>query len=355
MCIYPFPPSRESLETPAILRALIPAHRHLAELEGVARAIPNQGLLLTTLALQEAQSNSEIENIVTTQDALLRHRLQPEDSDAASKEVARYVEATRVGLERVRERELLTSNTIVAIQAELERSDAGFRSVPGTVLRNERTGEVVSEPPSPEQLPAMMGELERFLNEPQGIDPLVSMALAHHRFESIHPFYDGNGRTGRIVNILYLVKEGLLDMPSLYLSRYINQTKDDYYRLLRDVRDEQDWEPWILYMLRGVAVAAAHTAQLVEAIRALLMEIKQKVRANHRFYSQDLLNNIFRHPYTKIAFLQADLGVSRQTAARYLDALTDDGILTKDRLGRESYYMNKGLVALLFEMPDLEL
>ena len=163
--------------------------------------------------------------------------------------------------------------------------------MPGTVLKNERTGEVVFEPPSPERLPDLVGGLERFLNQPQGLDPLVCMALAHHRFETIHPFYDGNGRTGRILNILYLVKEGLLDMPSLYLSRYINQTKDDDYRLLQGVRGDQDWEPWVLYTLRGVAATSRHTTRLVEAIRDFLLRIKHQVREQHRFYSQDLINN----------------------------------------------------------------
>jgi Fic family protein len=355
MSLPSFPPAHEGLETQAVLRALIPAHRYLAELKGMARSIPNQGLLLSTLALQEAQSSSEIENIVTTQDALLRQRLQPEQADASSKEVARYVEAMGLGFEEVKRSELLTSRTILAIQAELEGNDAGLRTVPGTVLQNERTGEVVFEPPSPELLPDLMGEFERFLNQPGELDPLVSMALAHHRFETIHPFYDGNGRTGRILNILYLVKEGLLDMPSLYLSRYINQTKDDYYRLLQGVRSDQDWEPWVLYMLRGVAATSKHTTRLVEAIRDLLLKIKHQVRGQHRFYSQDLINNIFRYPYTKIAFLRADIHVSRQTATRYLDALADSGVLTKARLGRENYYINNALVSLLFELPEMDL
>ena len=355
MSLPSFPPQAESLETPAVLRALIVAHRHLAELKGTARTIPSQGILLNTLALQEAQSSSEIENIVTTQDALLRQRLQPDQADVASKEVARYVEAMGLGLRRVKQSELLTLKTIQDIQAELEGNDAGLRRVPGTVLRSESTGDIVFEPPTPELLPALMGELESFINEPQDLDPLVCMALAHHRFETIHPFYDGNGRTGRIINILYLVKEGLLDMPSLYLSRYINQTKDDYYRLLQQVRGDEDWEPWVLYMLRGVAATSKHTTRLVEAIGKLLLTIKHEVRERHKFYSQDLINNIFRHPYTKIAFIQEDLDISRQTATRYLDALVESGILTKARWGRESYYINDALVNLLFELPDLEL
>ena len=180
------------------------------------------------------------------------------------------------------------------------------------------------------------------------------MALIHHQFETIHPFYDGNGRTGRIINILYLVKERLLDTPILYLSRYISQTKPEYYHGLQRVRDCNEWEPWLLYMLGGVASTAQHTTRLVEEIARLLQKKKHQIRAAYKFYSQDLINNIFRHPYTKVAFLERDLSVSRPTAARYLNALAGDGVLTKRRLGRENYYINHELVDLLFNMPPMD-
>jgi len=213
----------------------------------------------------------------------------------------------------------------------------------------------VYTPPSPERIGGLMGELEKFIHAESPLDPLVKMALIHHQFETIHPFYDGNGRTGRIINSLFLVKEQLLDTPILYLSRYISQTKTEYYQGLQQVRDHSDWEPWLVYMLKGVATTARHTTRLVEGIAGLLQKHQQKIRANYRFYSQDLINNIFRHPYTKVAFVERDLSVSRATATRYLNTLARDGILIKHRLGRENYYINHELVNLLFNMPALDL
>jgi len=347
-----FPPALV-LETEAVLRALVLAHRYLAELKGVARTIPNEGLLISTLSLQEAQSSSEIENIITTQDALYKYQIQPDRADPVSKEVAHYVEGLDIGFRQVRKDRLLPLNTILAVQAALEGNDAGFRKTPGTVLKNEQSGEVVYEPPSPEQVPELMSALEQFIHSDSDLDPLVRMVLVHHQFESIHPFYDGNGRTGRIINILYLVKEGLLDTPILYLSRYISLSKSTYYQSLQQVRDNNDWEQWLLYMLRGVAVTARHTTRLVENIRTLLQQYKQRIRSDYKFYSQDLINNIFRHPYTKVAFLEDDLGVSRATATRYLDALALGGVLQKHKLGRENYYINHALVELLFNLPEL--
>lgn len=350
--LFSFPPE-VPLETEAVLRALVLAHRYLAELKGVAHTMPNEGLLISTLSLQEAQSSSEIENIITTQDALYKYQLQPESADAVSKEVAHYVEGLKIGFLRVRKEEVLTLNTISVVQATLEGNDAGFRVIPGTVLRNEKTKEVVYEPPSPEKVSELMSSLELFIHSESKLDPLVRMALLHHQFESIHPFYDGNGRSGRIVNILYLVKEGLLDTPILYLSRYISQTKLEYYASLQRVRDDNDWEQWLLYMLRGVALTARHTTQLVERIRTLLQKYKKQIRDDYKFYSQDLINNIFCHPYTKVAFLERDVGVSRATASRYLNALASDGILQKHKIGNENYYVNHALVELLFNLPEL--
>ena len=349
-----FPP-RGALETPAVLRALVSAHRHLAELKGVARSIPNERLLVATLSLQEAQSSSEIENIITTQDALYRYQVQPGSVDPVSKEVAWYAQSLEVGFQAVRDSGLLRLATILEVQATLEGNDAGLRRTPDTVLKNEHSGEVVYEPPSPEQLPALMDELVNWIHADNGLDPLVRMAVMHHQFETIHPFYDGNGRTGRILNILYLVRAGLLDAPILYLSRYISQTKADYYAELQKVRDSGDWEGWLLYLLHGVAVTARHTTALVEQIAGLLQKQKHTIRAHYRFYSQDLINNIFYHPYTKVAFVEHDLNVSRATASRYLDELAKGGILDKHRLGRENYFINRELVQLLFNLPPLDM
>jgi len=347
-------PLDKAFETPHVMRALVQAHRYLAELKGVAKSMPNESILISTLTLQEAQSSSEIENIITTQDALYRYQIQPSTIDTASKEVSHYAEALSLGFNDVKSKEALTLNTIMNIQAVLERNDAGFRKTPGTVLQNERTKEVIYTPPTPDHIPALMSQLEVFINTNNSmLDPLMRMALIHHQFESIHPFYDGNGRTGRIINILFLVKEGLLDSPILYLSRYINQTKDEYYHLLQAVRDNDLWDEWLLYLLRGVAVTARHTIKLIESIHALLLKHKQIIRTSHKFYSQDLLNNIFSHPYTKAAFIERDVGVSRATATRYLEALAKDGLLQKHKIGRENYYVNHALVGLLFDLPEM--
>ncbi|OFC70828.1 Fic family protein [Alteromonas confluentis] len=350
--LAPLPPQID-LETPSVLKALIAAHRHLAELKGVAKTIPNEGMLISTLALQEAQSSSAIENIITTQDQLYKYQLHSDKVDPVTKEVAFYAQALHLGYKEVVKVEALTLNTIIEMQEVLEGNRAGLRKTPGTILKNELTGEVVFQPPSPDRLLAYMTGLEQFINHEQSLDPLVCMALIHHQFETIHPFYDGNGRTGRIINILYLVLSGLLDTPILYLSRYINHTKDQYYSLLQTVRDTNEWEAWILYILKAVSVTAKHTTAVVEAIGDLLIEQKQHIRTNHKFYSQDLMNSLFSHPYTKVAFIEEALGVSRATATRYLDALCN-GTLSKHRLGRESYYVNDALVALLFELPPIE-
>lgn len=335
-------------ETPAILKRLVSAHRRLAEFKGVAASMPNQGILLNTLALQEAKDSSEIENIITTHDELFREVALDRTTTPAAREVARYNHALRVGLELVRGSGLLTGNHIVQIQAALEKNRAGYRKLPGTVLKS-GTGHVVYTPPSPEALPGLMSDLERFINDDAllDIDPLIKMALIHHQFESIHPFYDGNGRTGRIVNVLYLVKQGLLDIPVLYLSRAIVRSKADYYHLLQSVREQDRWDDWVLYLLGAVERTAADGILTIQAIKDAMMDYKHRIRAGHKFYRQDLINNLFSHPYTKIELLQRDLKVSRLTATRYLDVLTADGFLSKRKVGRSNYYINIPLFRIL--------
>ena len=341
-------PSR--FDTPAILRKLASSSRRLAELKGVAASIPNQGILINTLGLQEAKDSSEIENIVTTHDELFKDDADLDAfSNLAAKEVLRYRQALRVGFEQVRSSGLLTANHIIEIQRQLERNHAGFRKLPGTTLKDGAGKTVYTPPQDPTEIVELMRGLERFMNDPSlfNVDPLIKMALLHHQFESIHPFYDGNGRTGRIVNVLYLVKEGLLDIPVLYLSHHIVRTKADYYRLLQTVREQDNWEEWVLYMLEAVEVTAQQTIHTVQAIKAALMNYKHRIRAEHKFYSQDLINNLFTHPYTKIDFLQRDLGVSRLTATKYLDTLVSTGFLKKQKIGRSSYYVNLALNQIL--------
>jgi Fic family protein len=251
----------------------------------------------------------------------------------------------------VKETGLLTLNHVLSVQEALEHNRAGFRKLPGTALKN-NAGEVVYTPPQdPQEVQRLMGELERFMNGevPFDADPLIKMSLIHHKFESIHPFYDGNGRTGRILNVLYLVKEELLDIPVLYLSSQIVRTKAEYYRLLQAVRDENAWEEWVYYMLDTVEQTAAKTIQTIGAIKAALQDYKHRIRAKHKFYSQDLINNLFTHPYTRIEYVERDLNVSRITATRYLDQLTEDGFLAKQKRGRGNYYINIALTSILME------
>jgi Fic family protein len=271
--------------------------------------------------------------------------------------VYNYARALRDGFQTVRQTGLITNNDILTVQATLEGNRAGFRKLPGTALKNDQTGETVCTPPqNPDDIVQLMRNLEVFINDEarSDLDPLVKMAVIHHRFETIHPFYDGNGRTGRILNILYLVRQGLLGTPVLYLSRYINQTKADYYRLLQEVRVAGSWEAWVLYILQGVEETAGQTTTLVHAIRRLMQEAKVMMRSElPRIYSQDLLNNVFSHPYSKIALVERDLNVSRTTATRYLDELTRIGLMDKLKLGRESYYLNRALVDLLTNVQSL--
>jgi Fic family protein len=337
-------------ETAPILKKLASSSRKLAELKGIAASIPNQGMLITTLGLQEAKDSSEIENIVTTHDALFKDDVLPaSSSNLAAKEVLRYRQALQVGFRQVRTSHLITSNHIINVQGELERNNAGFRKLPGTTLKNGEGRTVYTPPQEPAEIVALMRDLERFINDTTlfAADPLIKMALIHHQFESIHPFYDGNGRTGRILNVLYLVKEGLLDIPVLYLSNQIVRTKADYYRLLQQVREKDAWEEWVLYMLDAVEQTAARTNTTIHAIKNALFDYKHRIRAQHKFYSQDLINNLFTHPYTKIEFLQNDLQVSRLTATKYLDKLAESGFLKKQKVGRSNYYVNLALVTAL--------
>lgn len=350
------PPSI-SFETIAILKKLGDARDALAELRGVCVSIPNQDILISTLSLQEAKESSAIENIITTHDALYRSdNIAKEFANSASKEVYSYVDALRSGFSMVKKAHLLTNNHILEIQKTLEQNGAGFRKIPGTALKNDQTGEIVYEPPQDgQQVLSLMADLERFINDESVCDwhPLIKMCIIHHQFESIHPFYDGNGRTGRIINILYLVKQELLNSPVLYLSRYINRSKNEYYRLLQAVRDDGAWQDWVLYILMGIEKTAKQTTQLIENIRDLMLSYKHKIRSEQpRMYSQDLINVLFSHPYSKIEFLIRDLEISRLTATRYLDILVTMGLLSKHKIGRSNYYINVQLFDLLKNGPE---
>lgn len=344
-------PFEHDIESKAVLKSLPKAHAALAELKGIAKSIPNQNILIYTLGLQEAKDSSAIENVITTHDELYKTELDVKRlKSTAAKEVQNYVTALGVGFEMVSKERILSNRVIKAIQEELEQNQAGFRSLPGTDLKNSKTGAVVYTPPQDrETIERLMTNLERYINDEhlKDEDPLVKMAIIHHQFESIHPFYDGNGRTGRIINILYLILQGLLDIPILYLSNYIVKHKSDYYKKLQDVRDLGTWESWILFMVKGVERTSRETINTIQLIQELMLKQKRIIRQEYYFYSQDLLNNLFRHPYTKIDFLVNDLGVTRMTAAKYLDLLSQGGILQKEKLGRSNYYINKELFEIL--------
>ena len=340
----------ERFDTPAILKKVAAAGRKLAELKGVAASIPNQGILINTLGMQEAKDSSAIENIVTTHDELYKDGLFPDtEGSPAAKEVLRYRQALRVGFESVVKTGLLTVNHLLDVQSVLECNNAGFRKLPGTALKDGAGRTVYMPPQDPATIVATMSDLERFINDDDifPVDPLIKMALIHHQFETIHPFYDGNGRTGRILNVLYLVKQDLLDIPVLYLSRHIVRTKTDYYRLLQAVRDHDVWEEWVIYMLDAIEQTAADAITTIHAIKDALMDAKHRIRGNYKFYSQDLINNLFTHPYTKIEFVEQDLKVSRLTATKYLEALTRGGFLEKKKVGRSNYYINLALNGIL--------
>lgn len=345
------------LESKSILKKTASARSALAELKGAALSIPNQSILINTLSLQEAKDSSAIENIVTTHDELFQSDYLTESfKTLASKEVHQYSKAMRLGYQRVRERKLIQNSLILEVQEIIDGNRAGYRKLPGTELRNDKTGETVYVPPQNfDSIVEHMKNLEVFINDSaiSDLDPLIKMALIHHQFESIHPFYDGNGRTGRILNILYLVKEDLLNIPILYVSRFINQNKSDYYRLLQKVRVEEAWEEWILFMLEAVEQTSLQTLLVVQQIKDLMLNHKRAMREQlPKVYSQDLLNNIFRHPYTKIEFVVSELGVSRPTATKYLDCLAEIGLLDKNKPGRESYYINRELVKILSNVSE---
>lgn len=344
-------PPAVNLETTNVLKKLVEARSHLAELKGLSQSIPNQQVLVNTLSLQEAKDSSEIENIITTNDEIFSATTNTSDySKPAAKEVIRYSQALQAGYHGLHKQGAISRTALLEIQEIIEQNQAGFRKLPGTALVNDRTGEIVYVPPEPQYIDDLMDNLLKIFNDPSvwDVDPLIKMSVLHYQFESIHPFYDGNGRTGRILNILYLVNEDLLEMPVLYLSRFINQNKYQYNALMQGVREQNAWEQWVLYMLEGVARAARLTCRMVTAIRDAMQKYKHTIRKNHpKLYSHDLINNLFFYPYTKIEFLQKDLGVSYLTSRKYLEMLAEDGLLQKTTIMRTSFYVNKALMEIL--------
>ncbi|MBF2734700.1 MAG: Fic family protein [Betaproteobacteria bacterium AqS2] len=344
-------PSAEKITTIPVLEALGDAREALGELRGRMRGLSYQGIPMDTLYQQEALASSAIENIVITLEEAFRAFSLPDIASPKTKEVVQHFDAMEQGYADWREMGGISESMFISMFRILKQRGDGYRTQPGTKLINLRTREVVYEPPQdPHVVVQLMRELESFINAEanDGLHPLVRMALIHHRFESIHPFPDGNGRIGRILNLLYLIHTGLLDAPTLYLSRAIYAARPDYYRLLQGVRTEDAWEDWVIYLLNAVTRTARSTMKSVESLRKTMLHTKKRMREElPKVYSQDLLNNLFRYPYTRIELLAKDIAREPQTARRYLKELTKKGFVREVKHGRNNFYINDPLVALL--------
>lgn len=345
------PPQREKIETLIILRETSKATAALAELKGIANTIPNQSMLVNAIVLQEAKGSSEIENIITTQDELYKAlTINKSNSSPETKEVVNYRKAIFHGFDLIKKQGFLRVNDIIEIQHEIIGNNAGIRSLPGTVLKNDTTGEVVYTPPQnkKEILDLLSNFIEYFNQDESEISPLIKLAVLHHQFESIHPFYDGNGRTGRILNILYLILNDLIDIPILYLSSYIIENKSDYYRLLNQTNKLREWEEWILFMLKSIETTSIQTIEKINIIRNLLDETIEKVKIDApKIYKKELVELLFEQPYSKIEFVVDQLKVERKAASRYLNELEKIGVLESQKIGREVLYINRKLIEVL--------
>jgi len=347
-------PSVGFVESPEILRQLSKASRHLGELNGLCVSIPDPQLLINTIVLQESKDSSAIENIVTTQDELYKAATGEEAVSHTAKEVLSYRKALYTGLEKMKnQKNLLLTNTMVEIVQTIKQNNSGIRNTPGTALKNAINGEIIYTPPCCEDIiREKLKALEQFINDADAstLDPLIKMAMIHYQFEAIHPFVDGNGRTGRIVNALYLVQQELLSQPVLYLSSYIVKYKMEYYQLLRSVTEQNNWSEWIMYLL----TAMIETAQLTSSkIRSMLLlkdeyekQMKQTLGAS---FNYELLQLMFTLPYLKIELLEMKKLAHRQTASVWLKKLTDASIVKPQKIGRTTYYINYRLMELLSE------
>lgn len=344
------PPDRKKIETIPILKQESKAAVALAELKGLAKTLPNPQILINGIVLKEAKASSEIENVITTHDKLYQAlTLKNPKVDQNTKEVLRYREALFTGQEYIRQKEFLNTNGIIQVQRELVENDAGIRKLPGTALKNDATGEIIYIPPDNQQaIQKLMKNFDDFINtSDDDLPPLVKLAIQHYQFESIHPFYDGNGRTGRIVNMLYLLMHGLLDSPILYLSGYIIRHKSAYYRLLQEVRTKNSWEEWILYMLKGIEQTSLETIKQVNDITGLFRETMDVAKKKApQAYSKELIEVLFEQPYCRIETLINRLSISRRSASTYLNVLTATGILESKVIGRDVIFINTALYNL---------
>ena len=344
------PPKREKVETLKILRQLSKSSKSLGELKGIAQTMPNQEILINAVVLQEAKDSSEIENIITTQDELYKALVTKTKQGSQVKEVINYRRAIFSGNALLKKQGFLRLKDIEFLQKTIIENNAGIRSIPGTVLKNDKTGEVVYTPPQDKEqiLDLLSNFLEHFNLKNEESPPLINLAILHYQFESIHPFYDGNGRTGRILNILYLIINNLLDIPILYLSSYINENKADYYRLLNKVNKSDEWEEYILYILKAIEISSNRTIDKIKSINNLLSEtIEIAQNKEPKIYRKELIELLFEQPYSKIEYVVQKLNVERKAASRYLNRLEEIGIIISEKIGRENIYVNKKLIEIL--------
>ena len=368
-------PYKENVETSSVLKQLSITSRALAELKGIAKTMPNQNILINAIMINEAKASSEIENIVTSHDEIYEAMIKPNNSNPYAKEVVDYRGAIWVGYKNLEENGYISLELIKKVQEKIEHNNAGIRSTLGTVIKNTKTDEIIYTPPQTKEeildymnnllnyinisddvapLRDLLKNLEDYINKTDDeVDPLIKMALIHYQFESIHPFYDGNGRTGRILNILYLIKENLLETPILYLSKYIINTKNEYYRLFQETRETNNYEKWIIYILKGIEETAIGTIKIINAISEEMLKVKHKLRDNTKIYSKELLEAMFYEFYTKTSYVEKLLGVSERTALRYLNTLVDKGFLVSERVGRERIYKNQRLFDIIKRFEEI--
>ncbi|MEC9490920.1 MAG: Fic/DOC family N-terminal domain-containing protein [Halanaerobiales bacterium] len=333
-----------------IYRQLVNSHKALAELKGFSETIPNKNILINSVLINEAKDSSEIENIITTHDELFKAMSKENYKNPAAKEVVNYRKALWYGYNKIKEKDLLSTNSIIEIQSIIEENNAGIRKLPGTALKNMNTGEVIYRPPAEEKrIIELMNNLELYINEDtDDLDPLIKLSIIHYQFESIHPFYDGNGRTGRIINVLYLVLKKLLDSPILYFSKFIIKNKNEYYRLFQEIRENNNWEAWIIYNLNAVEKTAVNSLRILKNINFLIEETAEELKKNlPKIYSRELIDLLFTEFYTKINYIKEGLGVTRKTASNYLSELEAMGYLKSEKIGREKIYKNIRLFNLI--------
>ncbi len=345
-------PPNKNLETSSIFKATIKANKLLAELKGYCQTLPNPELLLNTIVLQESKESNAIENIVTTQDELYKATLMGDAvKNQAAKEVLQYREAMYWGIAELQKNQLITTNLLVGVMQRIRNTTDNIRKNVGTKLANPTNNTIVYTPPEGEDIiREKLSKLEMFINnnEFSDLDPLIKMALLHYQFEAIHPFSDGNGRTGRILNVLYLIQQELLGLPVLYLSRYIIQNKSDYYRLLKSITEDSNWEEWVLFVVNGVAETSAITLKKINDILSLKQVATYKVKEVLKSsYSKELVDLLYSNPYIKIKILEDNNIAKRQTASEYLKKLEKAGMLSSVKIGNEIYYINTELIDVL--------